>query len=97
MEEEIIITLKCTDCDNTECKYNSKWIHQDSNNGCTRRLDEETAAQYFHYLEEIIPFMYSNTKSEYQKRIYNEILDFLYNSIYVAPLGQIIRDKHKRL
>lgn len=32
--------------------------------------------------------MYLKTKKEYQDKMYQEIMDFLFNNIYSAPIGQ---------
>lgn len=95
MEEKVYITLKCRECENTTCKLNKQWLHPDSQCGCTREVSEETSAQYQHLMYEVAPFMDIDTTQEYQKRTYNEIIDFL-DYIYSCPLGQKIKDT-KRL
>lgn len=85
--EDIYITLNCQDCDFVECNIAKKWIIQNSKEGCTRKVNEDTSAQFYHYIKEVIPFwkMYD---IEYIKKSYQEIINFLYQEIYNAPIGQ---------
>lgn len=55
--------------------------------GCTRLVTEKVAAQYFHYTEEIIPFWKTYTLKQV-KQSYLEIINFLFNHVYNAPIGQ---------
>ena len=55
-KEDVYITLNCADCDFAECgiKLKNTIIH--GKEGCTKKVSEDTAAQFYHYTEEIIPF-----------------------------------------
>ena len=55
--------------------------------GCTKKVNEDVAAQFYHYTEEVIPFWKMYDK-EYVRKSYQEILDFLYQKVYAAPIGQ---------
>lgn len=81
------ITLNCADCENSDCDLANKYIPDGSNEGCTRRVPEDIAALYYHYIEEVLPFMYIKTSKEYQNRMYKEIIDFFYR-LYAAPIGR---------
>lgn len=57
MEEEYsIITLRCINCENDQCELAKKYVLFKSKEGCTRKVDEETAARFKHYIEEVVPF-----------------------------------------
>jgi len=58
MDDACYITLKCTKCENGNCKYYplGTYIPFFSKQGCVREVDEETAARFIHYTTEIIPF-----------------------------------------
>lgn len=85
--EEVYLTLNCYDCDFIECGIAKKWVSAKSKEGCTRKVSEEIQSKFFHYIEEVIPFWCLQTK-KYVRESYKEIIDFLYNEIYAAPLGQ---------
>lgn len=89
MDEYKIITLRCIDCENIECKDSKKYIPIDSLYGCTRKIPESLYEEYYHYMEEIIPFMYTKTTKEYQTSTYKKIIDLLYK-IYSCPIGQLL-------
>lgn len=40
------VTLRCIDCDNAHCKYGRLYILPDSNEGCTRVIDEDLFIDY---------------------------------------------------
>lgn len=79
------ITLYCRECENDDCKYSpiGGYLSQNSRKGCVREVDEETAAHFFHFFEEDIPF-WKNQSEKYVTEQYNIIIDFLYNNIYNA-------------
>ena len=49
------ITLNCADCENSDCDLANKYIPDGSKEGCTRRVPEDIAALYYHYIEEVLP------------------------------------------
>ena len=54
--EDTHIKLKCCDCDYIECKIAKKYISDNSKEGCVRKVSEENAAKFYHYVKEIMPF-----------------------------------------
>lgn len=90
------ITLRCKDCENTQCSICPKgnYIAENDMRGCTRQVSTEEAARYQHYLQEIAPFMYMATTKEYQNTQYKNIIDFLYY-IYSQPIGQKLNKNGK--
>lgn len=90
------ITLRCRDCENTQCSICPKgnYIAENDMRGCTRQVSIEEAARYQHYLQEIAPFMYMATTKEYQNTQYKNIIDFLYY-IYTRPIGQKLNKNGK--
>lgn len=85
--EDVYLKLNCYDCDYIECGIKLKGQIIWGKEGCTRKVSEQTAAQFYHYMEEVIPFWKLQNK-DYVQKSYNEIIDFLYNKIYKAPIGQ---------
>lgn len=84
-----IIRLKCIDCENILCGLANRYILADSEEGCTRIVDEDVAARYHHYLFEKWPQMLSsNYPREHISKTYGEIIRFLDEEIYAAPVGQ---------
>lgn len=96
MDEDNIITLRCIDCENVDCEIcrNGSFLTLESKKGCTRKVNDLDYAKYIHYMEEVAPFMYINTSTEYQNRTYNEIIDFL-EYIYSCPIGQKLNHNGK--
>lgn len=88
------ITLKCTTCDNIDCKLGRYVIPDDSEEGCTREVTEEQAELLQHYQKEVLPFipMYKNHLAAQDKL--EEIYQFLL-TIYSCPLGKLINSKGK--
>lgn len=92
MEE--YITLRCIDCENTTCTMcpTRTYVGIDSLRGCTRKVSEEISEQYYHYINEVIPFLHL------QKNISNDIYIEIYSlldKIYTCPLGQKIGNNGK--
>lgn len=86
-----IITLRCIECENSMCGLARKYVPVDSLEGCTRKLSEETASKYYHYMNEVWPMMDSAIYSlEHIGKKYAEIIEFLNNEIYTSPIGQKI-------
>lgn len=55
-KEDVYITLNCKNCDFVECgiKLKNTMIH--GKEGCTKKVNEDVAAQFYHYTEEVMPF-----------------------------------------
>lgn len=93
----MFITLRCDRCDNVDCTIGRAYIPCDSKEGCTRQVPDETADQFYHYIEEVMPFvhLYKNRKQSFQKL--SEIEGFLEQNIYSAPLGKRLDAKGKAI
>lgn len=98
MEQELIpVRLYCNKCGNMFCQIHpiGKWFNVDAELlGCTRRVDENLAAQYDHIKDEVLPFLHMNKNIEHNDEIYNE-LESIENKIYAAPLGVVLDEKGK--
>ena len=86
-EEFVILKLYCKDCDCIlfPCPYINRV------KGCTRKLSQEMKDEYIFRVEEQYPSIVNNDRLS-QERIttaYNELLDWLHDNIYSAPLGKI--------
>lgn len=86
-KEDVYLTLNCEDCDFIECGIKLRNTIIRGKEGCTKKVSEEIAAQFYHYMEEVIPFWKLQTE-KYTRESYKEIIDFLYTKIYAAPIGQ---------
>lgn len=55
-KEDVFVTLNCQNCDFIECgiKLNKTIIR--GKEGCTKRVSEEDASRFYHYMEEEMPF-----------------------------------------
>lgn len=78
------ISLKCRDCDNTDCDIARQYIPDDSQEGCTRRVDDLTSNMYHHLVDEVLPFA---ALRNYPMRELNEGQELLYK-IYSCPIGR---------
>ena len=81
------ITLRCADCGKELCGVARSWIPHNSKEGCTREVDEEDAARFYHYMKEVIPFWKEYSHNQVNKS-YKEIDNFLQEKIYIAPFGR---------
>ncbi len=90
----MFLTLNCKDCEQNECVFSptSRWIK--GKEGCTREVPEEIAMQFEHYMKEVIPF-WKTYNSNYVRQSYIEIMNFLFNKIYSAPIGQKLNAEGK--
>lgn len=88
------ITLRCGKCDNAECNLARYFIPEDSQEGCTREVNDEQAENFEHYVQEVLPFvtMYKNHQAAIEKL--TEIYSFL-ESIYTCPIGKLLDSKGK--
>ena len=81
------LTLRCKNCEQDKCVFCPIGKIARGKEGCTRKVSEETAAKYIHYTEEVIPF-WKHLALPQIKQQYNEIINFLFNEVYSAPIGQ---------
>lgn len=88
------ITLRCGKCDNTECNLARYFVPEDSQEGCTREVNDEQAENFEHYVHEVLPFvtMCKNHQAAIKKLA--EIYSFL-ESIYTCPIGKLLNSKGK--
>lgn len=86
------IRLKCRDCDCGECDIYpiGIYLNKHSKKGCVRLVSEEMYIQYYHDMNEELPFL-KTYKNEQAKKIYNEIINHN-NLIYNCPITKIITD-----
>lgn len=86
-KEDIYLKLSCKNCDFVECGIKLRNQIIKGKEGCTRKVSEEVADQFYHYTQEIIPF-WKLYNEKYIQESYKEIIDFLYQKVYAAPIGQ---------
>lgn len=55
-EEFTFITLRCKNCEQNRCVFQPNGTFIKNKEGCTRKVSEETAARFKHYIEEVVPF-----------------------------------------
>ncbi len=91
-EDLILLRLYCWNCDAIECPYAKKTASINTLYGCNKWVSEETAAQYIHYLDEVIPY-WKQYPLEWVNNSYFEIYDFLQNQIYNQPTASLLNDK----
>ena len=92
-----VLVLRCRDCEHVNCIYSHKYIPENSLEGCTRIVTDDTCAKYEHYLLEKWPnALAMNYPKEHISQIYSEIINFLDSEIYVAPIGQKL-NKHGKI
>lgn len=98
MEEKELynVTLRCIDCDNNHCKYGRLYILPDSNEGCTRVIDEDLFINYQIQLIEKWPFMKHLKTQEERDECYLKTVDIL-EQVYSSPIGHKISDDGKIL
>ena len=88
MEDDFIfLRLRCKDCEQDLCAFQPNKTIIKNLEGCTRKVSEETAARFHHYMKEVIPFWKQHDES-YVRQSYKEIIEFLFSQIYSAPIGQ---------
>ena len=86
-EEKVFVSLQCRDCELDICVFcpNGSYIY--GKEGCTRKVDEDIAAEFHYYTEEVIPFWRTYTPQQ-AKQSYKDYISFLFEKIYSAPIGQ---------
>jgi hypothetical protein len=87
--------LRCYECENCGCQFGSPIAWEDSHAGCTRQVSQEQADEYYHYTNEVMPFLYIDTSKEYQNKEYNNFMSILDN-IYSCPLGKEFNNNYKK-
>lgn len=92
--EEVYLKLNCIDCEFVECKIAKKYVKNDSKEGCTRKVPEQDAAKFYHYIEEVIPF-WKMYPADHIAKSYNQIIEFFYDYIYTAPITQRLDPRGK--
>lgn len=90
----MFITLKCSTCGNMDCPYARKYIPEGSDEGCTRDATEDLAEKFFHFTQEVLPFLAMRPRSESTDKAYAAIEENL-QSVYGSPLGRLLDQKGK--
>ncbi len=90
----MFITLKCSECGNTDCAYAHEYIPEDSLEGCTRKVSEELAEKFIHDTQEVLPFLRARRRTESTDKSFAAI-EKNFESIYSSPLGRLIDSKGK--
>lgn len=90
------VKLKCTECDNCDCKLCEigKWLDYNSEEGCIRECDELLADKYYHLRQEVMPFLSTYNNKNTVKEIFNEI-DDIENQLYNNNINNKIDKKGK--
>ena len=59
MDDYTIVSLHCHECDNDSCPLCriGEYVPEESRQGCTRKLNDDTYAEYEHINNEILPFL----------------------------------------
>ncbi len=100
-ENEAIIQLNCADCDNlTPCGFGKRYFgHDPKSIGCARKVSQEIHDEYIYRMYEDYPFYIRNenfTTAQKTAKL-NELLEWLHQNIYTAPLIKVRIAKHKDL
>lgn len=93
-EDEIILKMTCSTCDNIDCTKGYKYAPIDSLVGCTRWVPEEIFDKYIHYMHEIVPFWHLY-KENYVNNSYNEVYTFLQKLYSNYPIEKMLDKKGK--
>lgn len=92
-----VLVLRCRDCEHINCVYAHRYIPEGSLEGCTRIVADDIYAKYEHYFLEKWPnALAMNYPREHISQLYGEIIAFLDNEIYAAPIGQKL-NKHGKV
>ena len=86
-EEKVFISLQCRDCEQDQCVFCPNGTYLYNKEGCTRKVTDEVAARFNHFNEEVLPFWKTYSPQQI-KESYCQHIDFLFNEIYSAPIGQ---------
>lgn len=83
----MFVTLRCAECDNTECSAARAYVPQDSLEGCTRKLSDQESEEFYHLTEEVRPFLHLRPVSDATRQQFTAI-DRLLDRVYLAPIGR---------
>ena len=74
----MFLRLNCFDCENSNCTKcpTGTYISVDIPKGCLREVSEEDYISYFHYINEMLPFL-DKFNMTTRKEILNDTEDFL--------------------
>lgn len=93
MDDYETVKITCIECDNVKCKIARKYVPFDSKEGCVRKCTLEQQAQYFHYMNEVLPFIHLYENPERKKEALLEIENFLSNFYYnTKPIKLITKN-----
>lgn len=99
MDDKVYINLLCGECDNQHpCEYgdNRCWWFDPENIGCTRQVTSSIRDEYFYRINEDFPLYLANPKVNEKQKVqkFNELLDWLDENVYAAPIGRILNGKN---
>lgn len=95
MDDYTIISLHCHECDNDSCLLCciGEYVPEESRRGCTRKLDDDTYAEYEHINNEILPFLSLGMYKNEIERV-DEFLKYVYKR---CPIGTVLDEKGKAI
>lgn len=88
------ITLRCRLCGHITCPYARKYIPENSEEGCTRKVTEELAERFIHDTQEVLPFLPLRPRTQATDDAFARI-EFDFEQIYQSPLGRLVDSKGK--
>ena len=81
-DDYFYITLNCWNCDHPTCRLGNI-IHENTKDGCVRKVDEKLFIDYYHQLKEVWPFALKESREKINKE-YKNTIDILYK-VYNSP------------
>lgn len=95
MDDYTIVSLHCHECDNDSCPLCriGEYVPEESGQGCTRKLDDDTYAEYEHINNEILPFLSLGMYKNETERV-DEFLKYVYKR---CPIGTVLDEKGKAI
>ena len=91
MDEDFykIITLKCSDCENTYCSAMPCGRYVVEEQGCKRKVDEDTYIEYENLYKEQFPFYSQLPSKKSQDMLYKDLMD-VFEKIFKCPIVHIV-------
>lgn len=90
----MFVTLRCKTCGKMNCEYARDYIQEDSEEGCTRQVSEESAEKFIHDTQEVLPFLRNRPRTESTDKTFSAIEEN-FKVIYSSSLGRLIDSKGK--
>lgn len=98
MDEDLqFIKMKCSDCEQSveDCSYHY-FVEQDSKIGCSRKVPEEIAIDYWNKVVEEWPFKVKTDSIDSLHKDYEETIKTIYN-VLDFPIANLIGKSGKIL